>query len=339
MATKFNRGSVLYGASPKVQIGQFDSGKVVKAIGAKAGPGVPVKLDKAMKAVKDADADRAKGKALNGYVQVGVVGKDLILVVFGDKGYEKKATLVSNWEKVLTNAVLAGKVVNLDPNDPIIAKASQTLAKKHKTTATVAKDTALSKADKEPIVIVAHGGSAESRGKVYAKSFADKSPKELVTFLVKTKKLPKTYAGTIYLDGCFTAAGKTDKNYSKKVYDMLAKLGYKYLSVKGNLGAAVTKDDGSEAVLDAQEEKKAKDAIKKLQAAWDKIWQDSYAATNDVNGFFADQKVQALLPKINKAKAKIKEMEKTYKHDIIDLVGTFGPAQLRKHKWYTKLFK
>jgi hypothetical protein len=339
MATKFRSGTIMYGASPKVQLGQVNIGNVLKAIAGKAGAGVPVKTDKAMKLVKDAEAKRKQGKCLNPIAQVGVVGKDLVFAIFADKKYDESAVLVKNWEKVLTDSVLAGKVVNLDPKDPIIAAASKILAKKHGTTAKTGDEANLKKVDKAPIVIVAHGGSAESRGKVYAKKFAEKSPKDLVKFLVKDKKLPKAYAGTLYLDGCFTAAGKTDKNYAKKVHGLLVKVGFKYITVKGNLGAAATMDDGREAVIDAQEEKKAKGAVKSLQRAWDKIWNDSYAATNDVDGFFADPKTKALIPKIAKAKKKVEEMEKTYKHDIIDLVGTFGPEKLRKHKWYNKIFK
>jgi predicted nucleic acid-binding Zn-ribbon protein len=166
--------------------------------------------------------------------------------------------------------------------------------------------------------------------------------------------------------------------------------------VKGNLGTAATTPEGREAVTDAQEEKAAKDELDKIQAAleparkkkakakedlatvdkiakvlqtqWDAVWVKSYQTKNDVDGFFKDPTVQALIPKITtiqtkvteakkaledeknairglktnlkykEARQKVEEMETTYKYDIIDLVGTFGPEKVRSSPWYKKIF-
>lgn len=121
-----------------------------------------------------------------------------------------------------------------------------------------------------PIIILAHGSNSsdvQGSGKIHATHFANKTPKQILDFIIKAK-LPKTYAGVIYLDGCYTAAGNSPKNFAHTIYKALVKLGYQYLQVKGNLGVAATKDDGSEIVTHAEEESKAdrlEKTIKKLE--------------------------------------------------------------------------
>lgn len=368
MAIKFKTGTIIYGKKPEINLGKCKIKDIQAKITEVLGPMVPIKIEKSKKILEQAKKDRTKGKCLNPLVKVGQVDKDLLLVITADKGYEESSILVKKYDSLKKAAEKAGTVINLDPDDNIINKASATQAKKHKTTAKTGDEVDLSKkGDTAPIVILAHGGSAVSKGKVYAKNFAGKKPNELVKFLVKDKKLPKNFAGIIYLDGCFTAAGKTDMNFAKKVYDALVKLGYKYLQVKGNLGEAVTMADGTESVLDAQEQKKAHDDAKKAVAAlkkadtkkklfqkiWDNVWVEKYADDDDTDGFFADSMIKKILPdlvkfkkdvekqvkEVTRLKKVLKDMDKTYKYDIPDLIGTFGPEKLRKHKWYNKIFK
>jgi hypothetical protein len=183
-----------------------------------------------------------------------------------------------------------GVVVNLDPKDKTINEASKSIAKDRKLGADKAlrrvgesddetdakghqpdvtkKDTDLSKASSEPIVILAHGTpiGKHGSGKVRASQFAGKSASDITEFVAKT--LDKTYHGIVYLDGCFTAAGNTPMNFAKLVYDGLVKKGYHYLQVKGNLGAAITVD-GKEFVIPAELDKeydKLKDERDKLDA-------------------------------------------------------------------------
>ncbi len=129
---------------------------------------------------------------------------------------------------------------------------------------------------KGPIVIVAHGapmGNAKVPGKVHASNFGNKSASDMIKYLAKT--LPKSYSGVIYLDGCYTAAGGSPKNYLFKVYKGLVKKGYLYLQVKGNLGVAATTPDGKTEIVTWPELEKAKkhfeDSIKKLEAGKSKI--------------------------------------------------------------------
>jgi hypothetical protein len=398
---------IIYGQKPTITADKFNVGNVMKAItadleaaGAKDPQGMVVKTSEAMKLVAQVTGKDAK-KWKSPYVMAGVAGNDLVLVVRDSENSkaEEAVTMVANYAALKEKlAKQSGTVVNLDPTDKIINKASGIMGKKYDTEVTTEVNVDLNeKGDTAPIVILAHGADTQdSNGKVYAKEFADKTPAEIVKFLVKDKKLSTKYAGTLYLDGCFTAAGSTPQNFAKMVYDALVKAGYKYLKVKGNLGTAATTPEGREAVTDAQEEKAAKDELEKIQAAlepsrkkkakanedlatvnkiaqvlktkWDEVWVKSYQTKDDVDGFFKDPAVQALIPKITTiqakvadarkaledektvlrglktklkykgAKQKVEDMETTYKYDIIDLVGTFGPEKVRSAPWYKKIF-
>ena len=367
MAISFK--NVIFECKPGM-LGQVDIAKIVGLIGKDLGPGIPVDAGPAAKLLKKAQDGRKKGKFLNAVAKAGIVGKDMVFGITSDSE-EDKVVLVKDYEKAKAEAKKGPNVINADRGDDTIDKATDKI-KKARGGKEVGDDETLTKGDTAPIVVVAHGGKAESSGKVYAKEFAEKSPKELVDFLVKKKKLEKNYAGTLYLDGCFTAAGKTDKNYAKKVYDLLVKDGFKYITVKGNLGVAATNDDGSESVVDAQEEKRLKEeakkdiaeAKKKLAAVQDrqsklqKVW-DNLAKRHgdDSDAFYADPGIDLLAPELKKLatevaankkqveamKKKYKDLkhdlEKTFKYDITDLVGTFGPEKLRKDSRFAGLFR
>jgi hypothetical protein len=168
-------------------------------------------------------------------------------------------------------------VVGLDPKDKVIGEASfdiagarkqgqdaplmgpgQGFSGKDKGFDKLVADPKLEKADfsdagtNAPIVLLGHGTTpmfASSKGNVHATTFGNKTAEDVVKYLKKTLK--KDYAGVIYLDGCFTGAGKGPLVFADKVYNGLVKAGYEYLQIKGNLGAAVTTADGKELVTPA----------------------------------------------------------------------------------------
>jgi|GEM_PF-5301935 len=188
-----------------------------------------------------------------------------------------------------------GMVVNMDSGDNIIDKAVDDIYKKRG----LQEDAALlrpgevgpvgthsgksdadnadfSKMNDSPIVLLAHGtpsfGKVPSGAQQTATKFADKKPAAIVSFLEKS--LDKSYAGMIYLDGCYTAAGNSPMNFAKQVYDGLLKKGYIYLQVKGNLGVACTTKSGKELVSHGQvdnERNKLEKQLKTARAAYKKL--------------------------------------------------------------------
>lgn len=221
-----------------------------------------------------------------------------------------------------------------------------------------------------PIVILAHGSDSWNRqgsGKIHATHFANKTPKQILEFIIKAK-LPKTYAGVIYLDGCYTAAGNTPKNFAHTLYKALVKLGYHYLQVKGNLGVAATQSDGSEMVTHAEEESRAKQLEKGIKKLGEKrISASKEAKENSVAFSFKDSHLTALKNQIAKESNSVekekleKELEEQtliFKKELarldgivkeirapfdekikdmtdelerikrLDFVGTFGPEKL-----------
>jgi|GEM_PF-2800370 len=358
VSTTLKSGTILYGKKPK-PLGQVNMGDIVKAIGEDAGAMMVVKTKEADKLIKDAQAERKKGKCMNPVVQVGQQGSDLVFLLTADKGYAKVTPLVKKYEAEKAKAAKT-TVVNMDPKDKTIKDSSKQMAKAKGTTAKTADKADLNKkGDKAPIVILAHGSPAgKSPGKVYAKEFADKKPADIVKYLVKDKKLDKGYAGVVYLDGCFTAAGSSKgkkqsdlNNFSGSVYKGLKDAGYKYLQVKGNLGEAVTLKDGSESVLDAQEQKKIENEVKKHKQQLEqllKAWQllnKKYEKESDDTKLQADPAFDVIVKKYHEADKKLKKatkvwkkMSDTYDYDIKDLVGTFGPEKHKKKKWYKEIF-
>ena len=196
-----------------------------------------------------------------------------------------------------------GMVVSIDPKDKVIHEATHDIANKRKlgqdaspsakpgdkdkAYSSVQADGGLKKADfskagsNAPIVLLAHGSTPmfqSSKGNVHAVEFGGKSPQVMVDYIAKT--LPKTYAGQIYLDGCFTASGRGTLVYAEQVYKGLVKKGYEYLQIKGNLGAAATTADGKELVTPADVKRYQQDLAERLgrlQPEFDRLnqkWED-----------------------------------------------------------------
>lgn len=243
-------------------------------IGKDAGPMVPVKNQDGLKLLAAVKTDLSAKKFNTPLLKLGLDSTgNLVLRVEGAPKYEKSMVLVKGYEALKKERAKA-TVVNAQVGDSKIDPSAKSMAKAMKTTSETADKVDLNvKGDTAPIAILAHGDPTDSLpGKVYATHFAKKTPDEIVNFLVNDKKLAKNYAGVIYLDGCYTAAGPKqgrDKaeatNFAKKVYEKLLSKGYKFLQIKGNLGRAVTLNDGQERVLDAQVEAKLAARVKKIE--------------------------------------------------------------------------
>lgn len=356
--------------------------KIVEWIAEDAGPMIPVKNKDGTDFLTEVKEDIAKKKVTKPLLKLGTESGHLYIRVEGEKDYEKKVAIVKNFVELKEERAKA-TVINAQAGDKTIDKAARDMERVKGTKSQEAPDADVNaKGSTAPIIILAHGNPTSSLpGSVYAKDFAKKKPAEIVSYLVDDKKLDKKYAGVIYLDGCYTAAGPKQgrdpgelNNFARSVYDGLLKAGYKYLQVKGNLGAAATMKDGSESVIDAQVEaelelrkkalakeyKELAERAGEIKTRVDKLEKVSTALVAKHNGnadaLKADLGIKLVKEEVDKleglrsaaakkadaVKKEIADLEKDMdvggKYDIINLVGVFGPEKLASKPWYKKLF-
>ncbi len=256
-----------------------DPGQIYTAIGQDGGP--MIKVTPIQKMIDEAKKKKVKKMSL----VVGVKGGKLFVRIKSKK-YSAKKTIMKDYQKKKDAKAM---VINMDKGDEVIDDSSKRMAKA-KGTKVTDEGKAKGKNVQGDIILLAHGEpTGKAPGKVYAKKFANKSPKGVVKYLTKDMKLSKKYSGTIYLDGCYTAAGPSSKkgkpnmkelnNFAGKVYRLLSKKGYEYVTVKGNLGAAITGKGGEEWVEDAQVEKQREVNEKRMAKLAKKI--KKYSNTHD----------------------------------------------------------
>ena len=399
MGKSMDKATVIYGGKTTVGIGSVNWTEVERLIKEEIGDepiGTP--LAGARKAVDEAKKDKSLDKA---YVKVGLVGSELVLRIKDVRTLVDKeidSILVKQFkQKKEAHAKMlehlnkgaggdSGKVVSLDPKDKTINDSAKQVAT-HRTLGQDAplqrdkstygdkdkqhtgavqddpklKNSSFAGANTAPIVILAHGtplGKVGS-GKVHATNFGGKKPGEIVEYLKKT--LPVTYAGVIYLDGCYTAAGNTPLNFGQQVYQGLVKAGYFYLQVKGNLGMARTVL-GKEVVTPAEietaydEARIEKGKLEKLDEALRKPYLDRIIPLMQEESNLKDQikpnvdstaakkaleetrekikqiqKQSEVDPKIVKVANRLGEIKKVMdepKYNIEALTGTWGPEKL-----------
>jgi len=345
---------------------------IMKWISNDAGPMIPVKTKEGLDLLNVVQKDLKENKFNSPLLRIGLDSGNLVLRVEGKPKYEKTTILVKGYEALKKEREKA-TVVNAHVGDSTIDSSSARMASAKGTTVKTAAEVDLNaKGSKAPIIILAHGSpSGGASGTVYAKNFAQKTPDDIVNFLVNEKKLEKNYAGVIYLDGCYTAAGPKQgrdpselNNFAKKVYDKLLSKGYKYLQIKGNLGKAATMADGSEMVMDAQEEAAHKEEVQQLerlskelraesQTIKQRIEKLSQVAANlvakhngnaetlkaDIGVKLVKEQVEKLEAERAAAERKLAAVDKDYVGKYMkDLVGVFGPAKLASEPWYKRLF-
>jgi hypothetical protein len=316
--------------------------------------GFMIKGTEAKALIEKVKKDMIAKKVEQPWIRAGVSGSDLLLLVTDLKSakYEQSCVLFSGYipmrEKQKTQTAM---VVNLDKGDDVIDEAATDMAKAKNTTAVEGKDAKFAGiSGSTPIILLAHGDEDKtSTGQIYGKDFAGKQPKELVAMLLdnkdEKKRLSKDYAGTIYLDGCFTAQGGAMKNYTMQVWDLLKGRGLKNVRVKGNLGAAATMESGDEVVTTTEAEEKADKleaeadkALEKILAPYklkkDGIWAKKYQKKGDKTGYDNDPEVKKIkadmkLQRDQMAKRLETELKKIPGYEVENLVGQFGLELLR----------
>ncbi len=286
-------------------------------------------------------------------MRAGISGTDLIFLVTDQQPtkYEQSCVLFKDYttmrEKQKTQSAM---VVNVQKGDKVIDDSSERMAKAKGTTVVNAQDADFSGLDgSTPIILLAHGSEDKSSsGTVWGQKFAGVSPKGIVDYLIsgeKKSRLSKSYAGTVYLDGCFTAQVGGMDNYTKQVWEGLKAAGLKDVKVKGNLGAAVTLGDGTERITTPEAKVKAAKvteeankalnlAVGPLKVKKTAIWTTKYAKKNDTKGFAKDAEAIKLDSQIKTlreqhAKKYEEDLKKIPGYKVDNLVGQFGLEVLK----------
>ncbi len=149
----------------------------------------------------------------------------------------------------------ANSVVNLQTGDKVIDKAAKAQAKKFGTTVEEPDDAEFGDLTTGYVILAAHGSRLEVNGTIIGTKLGKRTPQQIVDLLTsgdKKKRLSKDFSGTVWLSGCFTAAGGiappgSDYDYesfARSVWELLKKQGYKNASVKGQPGTAYTDSEG-----------------------------------------------------------------------------------------------
>lgn len=361
MGKSIDSGTVVYEikATNPNAIANFDSGKLVKAIGddliafvGKEMQGLVVKANDAKSLVDKVKKEMAAKKCEQPWLRAGMSGGDMIFLITDLKNskYEQSCVLVADYkalrEKLKKQAAM---VVNLDKGDKVIDQAAKDMGKALGTkpvTGDRAKFAGIEGSG--AIVLLAHGDEDKnSSGQIYGKDFAGKSPKDLVALLLDNKdprkQLSPEYSGTIYLDGCFTAQGSAMENYTKQVWELLKARGVKNVKVKGNLGAAATLKSGDELVTTTEAEEKAEKLLKKAQADFEKLMEpvekklqeimDKKYGGKETTAYNNDPEVKKLLAMAKKAGEQAAEklaaeQKKIPGFQVKNLVGQFGLTRL-----------
>lgn len=350
------------------KMSNYDAGSLVKAVGEdlKAYCGRPVQgfvvassvADKIMVTARKAHTG---GKLKHPIIRAGICGPELIFQVTDKDNakYEEVGTLHKTYVQ-LRDKIEQEKpaIANLDPHDNDSTDSANKMG--HAMGVNAKHDM-----DRMPfgkltgtksLMLIAHGSVKETdEGDfLYGKNFAGKDPAALVKMLTENpderKRLSPLYAGTIYLNGCYTATPDKNWRYVEEVYKLLKAKGFTKLQVKGNIGAASVKDDGKMEVNTVEAEleqdrlerafeqklgvkmntfdgllnqkknslKEAQGKLGKLTSARASVWKTTFQATNDKVGFVnaplvkkIDEEItRTLQPTINRLTTEIADWEK-----------------------------
>lgn len=174
----------------------------------------------------------------------------------------------------------ANAVVNLQKGNDTIDDAAAAQAKKFGTKAVTPDKADFGGISTGHVVLAAHGGRTEVSGTIIGTKLGKKTATEIVALLTengdKKKNLSKDFSGTVWLSGCFTAAGGIAppgddydyESFARSVWELLKRKGYTKASVKGQPGTAYTDSAGEKTSIAPQAQKEA-DRLKKEIAQLD----------------------------------------------------------------------
>jgi hypothetical protein len=236
----------------------------------------------------------------------------------------------------------AHAVVNLQKGNDIIDRASTKQGGKFGTPVQEPDDADFGDIKTGFVVLAAHGGRAEVNGTIIGTSLGKRSAADIVKLLTegdKKKRLHPDFSGTVWLSGCFTAAGgiappghKFDhESFARSVWELLKAKGYKKATVKGQPGTARTDAQGDKSSVTPTGQKdydKLKkeladlnQELKTVAAELQKI-KDKHDSDEEMRADPGFRKQFILLNELKKIATRI-EAEKE-SHVIEKLVATYG---------------
>ncbi|MCW5666619.1 MAG: hypothetical protein KIT35_22535 [Piscinibacter sp.] len=194
----------------------------------------------------------------------------------------------------------ANAVVNLQKGDATIDRAADRQGQKFGSAPVTPDKADFGGLTTGHVILAAHGSRVEVSGTIIGTKLGKRTPAQIVELLTensdKKKNLSKDFSGTVWLSGCFTAAGgiaPPDENYdyesyARSVWELLKKKGYAKASVKGQPGVARTDAAGDKSSVTPTGQKD-----------YDKLKKELAKLTTDID---AAAKALDLLDKAHKAK-------------------------------------
>ena len=237
----------------------------------------------------------------------------------------------------------AHAVVNLQKGNAIIDSASAKQGAKFGATVQEPDDAAFGDIKTGFVVLAAHGGRAEGvNGTIIGTSLGKRSAADIVKLLTegdKKKRLHPDFSGTVWLSGCFTAAGGIappgqtfdHESFARSVWELLKAKGYKKATVKGQPGTARTDDQGDKKSVTPTGQKDYDRLKKELQDLSKEILtvagelkkiKDRYDSDDEMRADPGCRKQLIQLNELKKIATRI-EAEKEA-HVIEKLVATYG---------------
>jgi hypothetical protein len=238
----------------------------------------------------------------------------------------------------------AHAVVNLQKGNAAVDSASAGQAKKAGTKVTTPETAELRGIRTGNVILVAHGGRAEVGGTIIGTKLGQKTAAQIVAMLTDNsdadKNLHPSFSGTVWLYGCFTAAGGIAppgkdydyESYARSVWELLKSKGFTKATVKGNPGSGRGDSQGNQSSVTPTGQKDY-DRLKKelvalqtdIEAATKALDLLDKAHKNAGTSLAADPKVAALSKKIVTMMGDAKRIEADKESHVLQgLVATYG---------------
>ena len=238
----------------------------------------------------------------------------------------------------------ANVVVNLQKGDQVIDRAAEKQGKKFGTPVEEPDDVDFSGITTGNVILAAHGSRTEVNGTVIGTKLGKRSAAQIVELLTdgddKSKRLSKNFSGTVWLSGCFTAAGgiappNEDYDYesfARSVWELLKQKGYKKASVKGQPGQARTSEEGNKSSVTPTGQKDYDKLKKELTELQEDIKKAAVELSKLKKKYVGDDEALRADPTYVKQFMKLNELKKIAvrvnaekeSHVIEGLVNTYG---------------